>query len=701
MDILAEAQRLFLDALALHEKGELEQAKATYEQALELAPGRASVMNNLAAVCLALSQFTEARRLSESILENNPEDDTALLNLAHCQIRLDLAAEALVSCEKILKIRPGNPDALNNRGNALLALKRPQDALADYDRALAARPGYADAHYNRGNALLELVRAGEALASYDRALALKPDHADALFNRGNALRKIGRLEEALASYDGALAIKPGDASVLNNRGLVLQALNRREELIGNYQRLLGAAPDFPYVRGYLLHAQLDCCEWAGYDQEVAQITRDVRAGQRADSPFHFLAISESAADQLQCARTCVADEYPAASRPVWRGERYNHARIRVAYLSADLHNHAVPYLIAGLFEAHDRARFEITAVSLGPDRNDEMKSRLKAGVDRFIEVANHQDGEVASLLRDLEIDIAVDLQGYTRGCRTGIFSRRAAPVQVNYLGYPGTMGAEYLDYILGDRHVIPPEHHACYAEKVAWLPHCYQVNDSRRKIAERTPTRAELGLPENGFVFCCFNNNYKIAPRVFDLWMRLLDRVEGSVLWLLEDNEAAKRNLRWVAGQRGVAPGRLVFAPRVKMEEHLARQRRADLFLDTLPYNAHVTASDALWAGLPLLTRQGGAFAGRVAASLLNAVGMEELVTTTWEDYEQLALNLATDSERLAGIRARLARNRATHPLFDTDRFRRHIEAAYTVMWERAQRGQPPASFQCPQPDFQ
>jgi predicted O-linked N-acetylglucosamine transferase (SPINDLY family) len=273
-------------------------------------------------------------------------------------------------------------------------------------------------------------------------------------------------------------------------------------------------------------------------------------------------------------------------------------------------------------------------------------------------------------------------------------------VQVNYLGYPGTMGAEYLDYILGDRHVIPPEHSASYAEKVVWLPHCYQVNDSKRKIAERTPTRAELGLPENGFVFCCFNNNYKIAPRVFDLWMRLLDRVQGSVLWLLEDNEAAKRNLRRAARQRGVAPERLVFAPRVTMEVHLARQRRADLFLDTLPYNAHVTASDALWAGLPLLTRQGGAFAGRVATSLLNAVGMEELVTTTWDDYEQLALNLATDAERLAGIKARLALNRTTHPLFDTDRFRRHIEAAYVVMWERAERRQPPASFQCPQQDY-
>ncbi len=508
--------------------------------------------------------------------------------------------------------------------------------------------------------------------------------------------RLQRLDDALASYDRALAIQPDLAAALNNRGHVLQGLNRREELVENYRKLLGVAPDFPYMRGYLLRAQLDCCEWADYDESVAEITQGVREGRRSDSPFHFLAISESAPDQLRCAQICAADEYPAASLPVWGGERYSHDRIRVAYLSADFHNHAVPFLIAGLLESHDRTRFEITALSLGPDRNDEMRVRLIAAVDRFIDVRKKNDLEVAMLLRQLEIDIAVDLQGYTLGCRPGIFSRRGAPVQVNYLGYPGTMGAGYMDYILGDRHVIPAEHCASYSEKVVWLPDCYQVNDAKRRIAEHTPSRAELGLPEGAFVFCCFNNNYKIAPRVFDLWMRLLGRVKDSVLWLLEDNRAAARNLRLAAGQAGVAPERLVFAPRVKMEDHLARQRRADLFLDTLPYNAHVTASDALWAGLPVLTCQGGTFAGRVAASLLNAVGMPDLVTMTREDYERLALKLATDRERLAGIRARLARNRTTHPLFDTDRYCRNIEAVYVTMWERAQRGEPPANIGCP-----
>lgn len=696
MDHLEQARQFFLDALALHQKGDLAQAERFYTKALELAPERPSVMNNLATVYLELEKYGEARLLCERLLELDPEDEVALVNLGNCQVKLNSAEEALISYEKALGIRPQYPDALNNRGNALLKLKRPEEALASYESALAIKPDYAEALYNRGNALLELRRPHEALASYERALAIKPDYAEAFYNRGNALLKLRLPQEARASYDRALELKPDHVGALVNRGHALQALDQREELIGNYRRLLGVEPGYPYMRGYLLNARLHGCDWTEYDNSVAQVARAVSAGERADAPFNFLAISDSAADQLRCAQTCIADEYPAVSEAEWRGKRYAHDRIRVAYLSADLHNHAVPFLIAGLFEAHDRTRFEITAISLGPDRDDEMRARLKAACDRFIDVRDKGDHEVAALLRELEIDIAVDLQGFTEGCRPGIFAHRAAPAQVNFLGYPGTMGAEYIDYIIGDRIVIPPGHHSCYAEKVVYLPDCYQPNDSKRGIAQRTPARAELGLPEQGFVFCCFNNNYKITPHVFDVWMRLLGKIEGSVLWLLKDHETVVRNLRREAEQRGITPGRLVFAPRVKMEEHLARQRVADLFLDTLPYNAHVTASDALWAGLPLLTRAGSAFAGRVAASLLTAVGLQELITTTWENYERLALKLAAEGRLLSDIKAKLARNRATHPLFDTDRFRRHIEAAYVTMWERCQRGEPPASFAVP-----
>jgi len=730
MDRLAEAKQLFLDALALQERGDLEQAKCAYQEALALAPGRPSVMNNLAAVFIELKNYPEARLLCERLLELHPEDETALLNLGNCQLKLDSAEvallsydralgvkpeyadalnsrgsallelkrlqEALESCDRALALKPDYAEALNNRGNVLLELKRPGEALASYERALGIKPGYAEALYNRGNALLELKRPGEALASYERALAIKPDYAEALNNRGYALLQLNRPQEALASYDRALATKPDFAEALNNRGDALLDLGRHEELIENYKTLLSVKPDYDYARGGLLRAQMQCCEWAEYDESTAQTSEDIRSGKRADTPFNFLAVSESAADQLKCSQTFVADKYPAAAQPVWRGERYRHDKIRVAYLSADLRDHAVAHLIAGLFEAHDRTRFDIAAISFGPDPNDEMRARLRAAFNRFIDVREKSDQDIALLLRELEIDIAVDLQGFTKYCRPGILAHRAAPVQINYLGYPGTMGAQYIDYIIGDQHVIPPEHHSYYTEKIVYLPDCYQVNDSKRRIAARTPTRAELGLPEKGFVFCCFNNNHKINPPVFDVWMRLLNKVQGSVLWLLEDNKIVVRNLRQEAERRGVAPGRVIFAPRVKMEEHLARQRLADLFLDTLPYNAHVTASDALWVGLPVVTYMGGTFAGRVAASLLNAVGLPELITSSREDYEALALKLAFNRELLADIKARLAQNRATYPLFDTDRFRRHIEAAYVTMWERGQSGEPPASFAVP-----
>ncbi|MGP1609654.1 MAG: O-linked N-acetylglucosamine transferase, SPINDLY family protein, partial [Burkholderiales bacterium] len=403
-------------------------------------------------------------------------------------------------------------------------------------------------------------------------------------------------------------------------------------------------------------------------------------------------LSDSAAEQLQCARTYAARKYPVIS-PLWVGERYRHDRIRIAYLSADFYLHATSHLMVELFERHDKMHFEVSAWSFGPDTRDAMRARLQKSFEQFHDVRIQSDTEVAALLRAQEIDIAIDLKGFTDGCRPAIFARRVAPIQVNYLGYPGTTGADYMDYIIGDAEVIPEGHDDFYSERVVRLPDSYQVNDSKRVISGRVPGRAEAGLPESGFVFSCFNNSYKITPEVFAVWMRLLQRVEGSVLWLLEDNAAASRNLRLEAEAMGVRADRLVFAPRLLPPDHLARHRLADLFLDTLPCNAHTTASDALWAGLPLLTCRGHAFPGRVAASLLRAIGLPELITDSLADYEALAFRLATTPALLADIQSRLAQNKTTHPLFDIDRYRRHIESAYITMHERYQRGEVPQGF--------
>jgi predicted O-linked N-acetylglucosamine transferase (SPINDLY family) len=672
-------------------------AVASYDRALAIKPDHVHVLYNRGNAFLGLKLYDAAVASYDQALTVNTEYAEAWNNRGNALLELGRYAEVIVSCDRALAIKPDYAEAWNNRGSALVALKRHHEALASLDWALAMKSDLAQALYNRGNALSGLKRYAEALASLDRAVAVDPDYAEAWNSRGNALLGLKWYEAALASYERALAIEPEYGHALYNRGNTLFALERFEEMLEAFERLLRVAPDYDYGKGYLLYAKLHCCDWEGHDQNVESITRDVVAGKRAAFPFIFLCASQLPSAQLQCAQTYANDQHAVSGDALWKGERYHHDRIRLAYLSADFREHAVAYLIAGLFEAHDKSRFETTAKAFGPDRDDEMRARIKASFNRFIDVRGERDADVARLLRELEIDIAVDLQGYTTWSRARIFGFRPAPIQVNFLGYPGTMGINHIDYILADRFTIPQGQHSFYAEKVVYLPDTYQPNDSRRHISDDTPTRAEAGLPETGFVFCSFNNSFKIAPPVFDLWMRLLHQVEGSVLWLVEGNATAVRNLRRRAESRGIAPERLVFAPRLRGRDHLARHRLAGLFLDNLPYNAHTTASDALWAGLPVVTCLGSSFAGRVAGSLLNAVGLPELITENLDDYEQLALKLARDERLLAALKAKLARNRDIFPLFDTDRFRQHIESAYETMWERYERGGPPVSFTVPQ----
>ena len=433
------------------------------------------------------------------------------------------------------------------------------------------------------------------------------------------------------------------------------------------------------------------CNWNNFDGECSHLIASVKDRKNGVSPFVFLAIPSSSEDQLKCVKIWVADKCPPSEKPTWQGNRYDHDRIRVAYLSADFRQHPVSFLTAGMFECHDKSRFDITAISFGPDDSSELRQRLKVSFDRFIDAKTFSDEQIANLVRSSEVDILVDLMGFTADFRTTILARRPAPIQVNYLGYAGTMGAKYIDYILADRVVIPEEKREFYVEKVVYLPDSFMGSDSKRRISERLPLRSECSLPKTGFVFCSFNQSLKISPHMFDIWMRLLCQLDNSVLWLSNMNETAIRNLEREAQNRGVDPSRLIFAQLVpRNEDHLARYRLADLFLDTLPYNAHTTTSDALWAGLPVLTCIGETFAGRVAASLLNAIGLPELITTTAKAYEQMAIDLATHPEKLAAIKRKLAENRQTTPLFDTKLYTKHIEAAYSAMYERYQAGLAP-----------
>jgi protein O-GlcNAc transferase len=669
------------------------QALASYDQAIAVRPDYAEALNNRGNVLVALDRHQEALASYDRALTFRPDYAEAFCGRAHVLVKLETYEQALASYDRALAIRPDDADALYDRGNALAKLKRYGDALKSYDRALAIDPHNAEVLENRGNTLSMLKRHQEALASYDAALALDPDSVRTLVSRGTALKDIKRHEQALASYDAALARSPDYVEALYGRGNALKEIKRYDEALASYDRARSIKPDHPDAFGWV-DAALATCDWgrtAGLGGDVAV---EIAAGRPVVTPFTLLGICDDPALQLQCAKNYLDESMPVRPEPLRNGASNRDGKLRIAYLSADFQNHATAYLTAELLELHDRSRFEIVAISFGRDDGSNMRRRLTKAFDQFHDVQAGSDRDVAMLIRDLQTDIAVDLKGFTRDARPEILSFRPAPIQVNFLGFPGTMGADFIDYIIADRIVLPFDQHRFYTEKIVHLPDCYQPNDSKRAIADRTGTRPEAKLPDDGFVFCCFNNNHKITSPVFEVWMRLLAAVPGSVLWLLRDNGGAQANLCRHAQAQGVAPERLVFADRVNLDAHLARHRLADLFLDTLPYNAHTTASDALWAGVPVLTCQGGTFAGRVAASLLQAVGLPELVTCCLADYEAAALRLATDASYLGTIRRQLEQNRQTHPLFDADRFRRHIESAYTKMWDiRQQGGGAPQSF--------
>lgn len=589
-----------------------------------------------------------------------------------------------------LDLAPGRPSIAGNLAAALIGQEKFAEARPLAEQATAADPDNAEAWLNLGRCLEADKEYPAALRAYDRALAIRPDYAEAWCNSGNVQTAMNRTDEALTAYEKAVALRPDFAEALASQAVLFNRLSRPAEALPTIERALALKPNLAYGRSIRLQARMALCDWTGFESDCAAIVQDVAAGRAAALPFAFLALPADAALQRQCAEQFAAKAFPTPA--TWQAAA-NPAppRIRIGYFSADFHRHATAYLMAGLFECHDRSRFEIFGFSFGPPSQDDMRQRLRAGMEHFIEVQDRSDAAIVTLARDLQLDIAIDLKGYTQGERAAIFAGRVAPVQANYLGYPGTMGAPFMDYIIADAVTIPPAHVAHYSESVVHLPQSYQCTDARREIATRSVTRAECGLPPDAFVFCSFNNSYKITPDVFAVWMRLLQGVPGSVLWLLQSGEGVADMLRREAVRRGVAPQRLVFAPKRPSPEHLARQPLADLFLDSFHYNAHTTASDALWVGLPVLTRIGNTFASRVAASLLRAAGLPELVTETTEEYEALALALAADPAQLHAFRQRLAATRDSCALFDTPRFTRGLEAAYLAMWDRHRRGLPPA----------
>jgi predicted O-linked N-acetylglucosamine transferase (SPINDLY family) len=642
------------------------------------------VHNNHGATLQKLKRYQEALDSYGRALKIKPDFAEVHNNRGNALRELKRFEEALDSYARALKIDPNYAEALNNRGATLQELKRYEEAEDSYARALKIRPDFAEVYNNRGLAQQELRRFGEALDSYARALKIDPNYAVAHNNRGLALQELRRFDEALDSYASALKIEPDYVEAHNNRGATLQELKRFEEAQDSFARALKIRPDCDWTYGSWLHMKMLLCDWSDFDSQIAGLAAKIQQAKKTTPPFPVLALIDSLSLQRKAAEIWVSEKYPPSRQLPAIAKRAAHQKIRIGYFSGDFRNHPVSFLTAEMLEKHDRSRFEVTAFSFGPDTRDEMRKRMERAFDRFIDVREKSDLDIVQLARSMELDIAVDLGGFTEGCRPNLFALRAAPLQVSYIGYLGTLGAPYMDYLIADTTIIPPEQQKHYAEKIAYLP-TYQANDSKRVISDRRFSRKDFGLPKTGFVFCCFNASYKIVPETFDSWMRILKQVPDSVLFLFADNPTAQGNLRKAAVEKGVAADRLVFGKRLPVPEYLARYRTADLFLDTLPYNAGTTASDALWAGLPVLTRTGESFAARVAATLLNDIGLPELVASTQQQYEAMAIELAGNPTRLAEFKDRLQRNRLKKPLFDTEGFTRHLENAYMQMYERYQ----------------
>jgi predicted O-linked N-acetylglucosamine transferase (SPINDLY family) len=715
---------LFQQAFQLQQNGRAQDAELIYKNLLQISPSHIGAKTMLGIIYVLTERDIEGVRLLKSSLNKDPKQfwahnalgcglfntkqyqeaifnfnkalilkpdyTDAYFNLGKTQRALGHYKDAIVSYSKCINLDKSYADAYNNRGTIYLEnLKNYENAVTNFQQFLTLAPESFQGFYNLGNALKQLERYEEALLSYSRAIHLKPDYAEAYFNQGLTFGELGRHEDALLSYSRAIHLKPDYAEAYYNQGLTFSELRCYDDALASYGLAIQLKPKMDYLLGNLMHTKMLLCDWANFYSLVNQLTESLVNKEIVTTPFVTLALIDNPELQKQSAEIFINENHPLSNQLPKIFKCKKNQKIRIGYFSADFRNHPVSYLTAELFELHNRDQFEIIAFSFALDTQDPIRKRLKKGFDKFIDVRDKSNTQIASLAREMGIDIAVDLGGHTRDSRLDIFAMRAAPIQISYIGYLGTIGAQYFDYLMADQFLIPQDKKESYSEKIAYLP-SYQVNDSKQMISKNLFTRTEIGLPENAFVFCCFNNTYKITPSTFDSWMRILNEVNGSVLLLLDANETAKNNLKKEATVRGVDANRLIFGKPLPLPEYIARYRIANLFLDTLPYNAGTTASDALRVGLPVLTQMGGSFASRMGASILNAVGLPDLITTSPKEYESLAIKLATHPDQLEEIRSRLFGNLSTSPLYNTKLFAHHIELAYQEMYKRNQEELPP-----------
>jgi len=676
---------LLQDAIYNVKINNLVNAKVLLLKILDIEPDNFDALNIIGVINGKENKHAEAINFFKKAQKIRPDNNLVNFNLGKALSETGNDLDAIEYYKIAIRLDKNHLGSWLNFGKSLHQLERYDEALSYYDQAIKLKPDYLEAHYNKANTLKTLKRYDEAIIHYSQAIKLKPDYFNAYLDRGVLFELLKLYDEALFDFDQAIKLKPDSALPYNNKGNVLRYLKHYDQALFNYDKAIKLEPDFAYLFGMILHMKMFMSNWQNFKVEVENLLLQIYENKKSSYCFPVLALIDSPLIHRKSSEIWINDRCPfnILLGPILKSKRRE--KIRIGYYSEDFREHPVAHLIIELFELHNKDQFELFGFYLGPPDSSKMHKRVLSAFNQFIDVRLKSDKDIALMSREIGIDIAVDLGGFTGLHRPGIFSYRAAPIQVNYLGYPGTMGAKYIDYIIADLTLIPIESEQYYSEKIVYLPNTYQPNDRNRLVAEKVFTKDELDLPKDSFVFCCFNSSFKITPDTFDGWMRILKAVKNSVLWLLEDNPITKLNLRKEAQVRGIDSSRLIFAKRMFPSEHLARHQAADLFLDTLPYNAHTTASDALWVGIPVLTCMGKSFASRVAASLLNAIELPELITTTQEQYEAKAIELATNPEKLKAIKYKLERNRFTTALFDTPRFTKHIEAAYKQMYERYQ----------------
>ena len=665
------------------ERSLLNDAIKSYEKVISIKPNLAEAHYCLGDILLRLDRLDDAVRSYETALSINPKLTEAHNNLGITFKELGKLDDAFRCYQMALNINPNYAEALLNIGFIYHKRGKLDESIKCYLQSLSIKPDYAEAHNNLGNVLMDLGQLDEAVKNFKIAISIDPNYAQAHNNYGIVLDTLGHQNAADKSYKKAIAIKPNYAAAYANHAELLTDLKQFNEALSSFKYAIKLNPNIDFALGNFLHTKMHLCIWDNLSIHLKEIQERIINREKAIGPFSLLALIDDPELQKIAADIYISEMHPKIQYLSKLQINPKYKKIRIGYFSADFREHPVSALTVELYESHNRDKFEIYAFSFGPDTKDEMNLRIKAGVDHFYDVHAMPHKDVANLSRSMKIDIAINLGGHTRDSRTGIFAMQAAPIQVNYLGYPGTMGGDYMDYLIADYELIPKDKQHCYSEKIVYLPNSYMVNDTKHKVSKRVFSREECGLPSDGFIFCCFNNHYKITPDIFIRWMRILSKVDGSILWLPEGNHIANKNLKIQAEKNNIDESRIIFAQRLNLrEEHLNRIQLADLFLDTTPYNAHATTSDALQMGLPVLTFKGNSFVSRVASSLINSVNLPELITTTLEQYESLAIQLAKNPKELKTIKEKLFNNLPNSPLYDTTLYIQHLESAYLQMYE-------------------